>query len=178
MEAGEKSRGHLPLRFLRGETKQAIESVEKDRNEYRGFNMIAGSEKEIFYLHNHKEGPYAERLAPGVHALSNASLNTPWPKVEKAKKHVEALLASSKSTLDPDAFFKAMQNAEPAADQDLPDTGVDKQLEKQLSSMFIDLPEYKTRCQTMFIVRKDGKITMLERNTDDSAGTSHYEWHV
>lgn len=178
MEAGEKSRGHLPLRFLRNETKQALESVEKDRDEYRGFNMIAGSDRDIFYLHNHKEGPHAERLAPGVHALSNASLNTPWPKVEKAKKHVETLLASSGSTLDPDAFFKAMQNAEPADDRELPDTGIGKQLEKQLSSMFIDLPEYKTRCQTMFIVRKDGKITMIERMTDARTGTGHYEWHV
>ncbi len=178
MEAGEKSRGHLPLRFLRNETKQALEAVQKDRNEYRGFNMIAGSGKEVFYLHNHKDGPHVERLTPGVHALSNASLNTPWPKVEKAKKQIETLLASSENTLHPESFFTAMRNAEPAADQDLPDTGIDKQLEKQLSSMFIDLPEYKTRCQTLFTVRKDGKITMIERMTDARTGTGRYEWHV
>jgi uncharacterized protein with NRDE domain len=45
---------------------------------YNGFNLAAGNTREAHWGSNRAAGPRA--LAAGVYGLSNATLDTPWPK--------------------------------------------------------------------------------------------------
>lgn len=54
-------------------------------NEYNGFNLILADieTKKMVYITNRPKGePMAiQEVQPGIHVLSNAKLNSPWPKV-------------------------------------------------------------------------------------------------
>ena len=49
------------------------------------------------------------------------------------------------------SFFEFLKDPEPAPDKDLPKTGVPYGMEKGLSSLFIELPGYGTRCSTAIL---------------------------
>ena len=73
-------------------------------------------------------------LEPGVYALSNHLLDTPWPKVTQAKSRLaEALEELPQSA----AMLDLLRDSEPAVDEDLPRTGVSLELERMLSSAFV-----------------------------------------
>lgn len=57
----------------------------EEANEYNGFNLIVGdlATKSMVYVSNRpKGGPlFIQLVPPGIHVLSNAMLDSPWPKV-------------------------------------------------------------------------------------------------
>lgn len=61
------------------------EELVKEANEYNGFNLIVADlvTKSMVYVSNRPKGkPLSiQHVRPGVHVLSNAQLNSPWPKV-------------------------------------------------------------------------------------------------
>lgn len=63
------------------------EEVSRDAYLYNGFNLIVADlcSKTMVYVTNRpKEGnTYTTQVSPGIHVLSNASLDTPWPKVKE-----------------------------------------------------------------------------------------------
>jgi uncharacterized protein with NRDE domain len=104
--------------------------------------------------------PSVQQQAIGVGAfgLSNAALDTPWPKVRGLKQRLGQALEQCD---DVDALvadlFAALANPQPAADAELPRTGVTLERERQLSSAFIhiegvDSGAYGTRCSTLVVV--------------------------
>ncbi len=120
-------------------------------------------------------------LGPGVHGVSNAQLDTPWPKVEALKSRLDGALrtAPGGASSDPglatlvDALFAALADCTVAADEDLPATGVPLARERSLSSAFIRMPgsNYGTRCSTLVITERgtSGPAThVLERSFDAS----------
>ena len=52
---------------------------------------------------------------------------------------------------------------QPAADEHLPDTGVGRETERLLSSVFIRSAAYGTRASTLVRVREDGSRSIHER---------------
>lgn len=128
---------------------------------YAGFNLIYGSVEELRY-HNNIEGTDAA-LTPGIHGLSNHLLDTPWPKVVKAKQGIKDLLDLPDADL-PEALFRLLANDHIAPDDKLPDTGLPIEMERAASSIFIRTPGYGTRCSTVVLVGKDGKVYFEERN--------------
>lgn len=69
-------------------TKSASETAEeivKEAHRYDGFNLILAElrTRTMFYISNRPKGKpiFVQKVPPGVHALSNANLNSPWPKV-------------------------------------------------------------------------------------------------
>jgi uncharacterized protein with NRDE domain len=100
-------------------------------------------------------------LEPGVHGLSNHLLNTPWPKVVRARTGLTALLdGPGPSTED---LFSLLDDRRPAADADLPDTGLDVERERALSSIRIEMDGYGTRCSTVVMVDREGHVSFEER---------------
>jgi uncharacterized protein with NRDE domain len=99
--------------------------------------------------------------------LSNGSLNSPWPKVDKGKTHLQALLQQP-AELTTDALLAMMGDRSQAADSDLPDTGIGIEIERKLSSAFILNPEreYGTLCSTALIVDQSGSTRFSEQNFD------------
>lgn len=65
--------------------KAFAEGLVGEANEYNGFNLIVGdlASKSMVYVSNRpKGGPlFIQLVPPGIHVLSNAMLDSPWPKV-------------------------------------------------------------------------------------------------
>jgi uncharacterized protein with NRDE domain len=167
------SRGALVADFLRGgERPEAyLERVAERAGEYNGFNLLVGDGARVLWLSNRQPVPRAEPVQPGVHGLSNALLDTPWPKVVRGKHEMERLLAGS--DLEPGALLDVMLDRTLAADHDLPSTGVGTERERALSSRFILTPGYGTRSSTALLLDREGTLRFVERSYEP--GTQEYE---
>lgn len=156
---GTRSRGELPERFLRGQLSPEAYLVELAGNlqHYSGFNLLVGDAHELWYLNSHTGIP--EQLSAGVYGLSNAALNTPWPKLVRARSALHECLGAPKA----DDLLQLLSDAQLAADTDLPSTGVPYEWEKRLSAVFIASADYGTLASTALIRRADGSADIIER---------------
>jgi uncharacterized protein with NRDE domain len=115
-----------------------------------------------------------QALAPGVYGLSNAMLDTPWPKVNHRVAAFAQTLAMDQGQLkNADQYLKLLADNHVASDHELPNTGVNRDWEKALSSAFIKTPSYGTRSSTLLRIRKDGHFEMVERRFDASGTVGH-----
>lgn len=145
---------------------------------YNGFNLIAADFRlgECYWASN--DGSHPQRLDRGLYGLSNASLDTPWPKVESLKAQLGEALSQADSV---DALarelFDALGDRELPPDTDLPDTGVGLERERQLAPVFIRTPDgrYGTRCSTLVIterVNRHNVTHVLERTHSPHGGVA------
>lgn len=157
--AGARSRGELPERYLRSAlSPQAyLSELTGHLEHYSGFNLLVGDARELWYLNSKSATP--ERLSAGVYGLSNAALNTPWPKLVRAR----AALQACTDAPEVDTLLQVLSDPQPAADGEMPSTGVPYEWEKKLSSVFISSADYGTRASTVLIRRADGSAHITER---------------
>jgi uncharacterized protein with NRDE domain len=154
------SRGMIVPQWLKGDQSMAMLWPRLAMSGYNGFNLLAldFAQGECFWVNNKKL--YPERLQRGVFGLSNAQLNTPWPKVQQLKARLRQAVASA-----PDAdnmaeqLFAALADPTEAPDSQLPRTGVSLEWERLLSPAFIRSPngQYGTRCATLVITERVNK---------------------
>ena len=108
-----------------------------------------------------------QTIEAGVHALSNASLDTPWPKVERAK---DAMRDAMQGAIDLDdlcaKLFALLADQEIARDDTLPRTGVALDVERALSAAFIRMQDYGTRSSTLYVVDREGNALFIERRCE------------
>lgn len=165
-----KSRGALVADFLTEETGALayLDEVKRTRTNYNPFNLIAGTDLAgpagVLAVMSHASAPAA--LKPGVYALSNASLDTPWPKVVAARRGLENLLRQT-DPARPDfdsGLWQLLADERRAADHELPDTGIPLELERALSAAHIRLPEYGTRSATLLVIAGSGTARLAERS--------------
>ncbi len=173
IKASAPSRGHLVADFLAGEQRPAdyLAKVSRTADNYNGFNLIVGNADDIYYYSNHGQG--IEQVAPGIHGLSNHLLNSDWPKVSNGKKRLANLINNSR--VDPDSIFEMLLDQTIATDDRLPDTGIDRQWERVLSSMFITSPGYGTRCSSVLTIGKNGGIDFSEKSWRPGTGRPEVE---
>ncbi|MBS0012797.1 MAG: NRDE family protein [Desulfobacterales bacterium] len=157
-----KSRGQLVRDFLAGDPgpESYLAEVEKQRDQYCGFNLLTGRLNQIWWYSNKNSG--IVRLKAGIHGISNHLLDTPWPKVSTMKQKLAALIEAS-PTIEPYAVLDLLYDPRPAADEHLPDTGVDKDWERTLSPAFVVSPHYGTRCSSALILDKNNRLQFWER---------------
>jgi len=155
-----KSRGELVARFLSGSLPivDYLADVNGRSIEYAGFNLLVGTRDELWHYNANDTDP--TRLKAGVYGLSNAGLDTPWPKLLKAK----AALAEVLENPQPEALLEILSDPQTAPFADLPDTGVGLATESLLSSVFIASPSYGTRASTALIVNADVTRHIVERS--------------
>jgi len=161
-----KSRGELVARFLSGSLplEQYLAEINGRSIEYAGFNLLVGTREELWHYNARDSVP--TQLPVGVYGLSNAGLDTPWPKLLKAKAALgEVLENRSRETL-----LDILSDPQTAPFADLPDTGVGLATESLLSSVFIASPSYGTRASTALIVNADGTRQMVERSFGPHGG--------
>jgi uncharacterized protein with NRDE domain len=157
------SRGELVTGFLQSENPEAwLRALEAKGHHYAGFNLLASDGERLWHISN--QGSGLTQVEPGLHGLSNALLNTPWPKVTKGKQALGQRLQVGLS--QPDAFFDLLADRSPGADDQLPDTGRDLDFERRVSPIYILDPVYGTRCSTLFLQGIDGSRKLLERTFD------------
>src|SRR5699024_9613401 len=71
-----------------------LSKVQTNRQQYNGFNLIVGTVDDLYYYS--PQTNQQERILAGTHSLSNASLNTPWPKVTKARQQLDEYVRHTK----------------------------------------------------------------------------------
>ena len=144
-----------------GLVRRALEAgfVPQGTSVLEGFNLLYGPVGALRY-HSNVNGA-DEEIAPGVHGLSNHLLDTSWPKVERAKKMLGAIIAEEKPSTD--ALFALLADGALAPDDQLPDTGLDVLRERALSSIRIATDGYGTRCSTVLLVDSSGQVFFEER---------------
>ena len=162
------SRGNLTLDFLLNDVtpEEYYNGLKSELNSYNGFNLILGNIDELYYFSNKTEG--LKQLAPGIHGISNAILDTPWPKVEKSKRHLQNLITNE--DIHPWEVLNILDDTSPAKDEELPDTGVGLELERTLSSIFIKSEKYGTRSSTIVTVDKHNSVRFVEKTYFANSG--------
>jgi uncharacterized protein with NRDE domain len=157
------SRGLLATDYLKGSddaTAHAAKLVDAAAD-YRPFNLLTFDIEHGFYIGNRPQSR-AQPIEPGVHGLSNADFNTPWPKTRVLMNRLQAWLdAGHEDDFSP--LFRGLADEHQAPDETLPDTGVGLERERWLSSAFIRGELYGTRASTIVAIDYDGKARVLER---------------
>jgi uncharacterized protein with NRDE domain len=145
-----------------GEVAAAVRRIAAEGAAYNGFNLVGGERTSATFASN--RAPAARALPAGVSGLSNAGLDTPWPKLVRAKAGVAAWAAGGSDDLDP--LFDVLGDRAVADDAALPATGLSRERERLLSSPFIVSRDYGTRCSTLLAVGRDGAVHFIERSFD------------
>ncbi|WP_249679174.1 NRDE family protein [Pseudomonas abieticivorans] len=157
---GRRSRGDLVAQFLTGgqPIDEYLLEVGGRSSEYGGFNLLVGDARHLCYLSARQSQP--RYLDAGVYGLSNAGLDTPWPKLLKAREALQHTLTYPQ----PEALLALLSDPDKAPQAELPSTGVGVAMESLLSSVFIASPNYGTRASTALIVEADGRRRLVERS--------------
>lgn len=155
------TRGNLTLDFLVNDISPLdyYNSLKETLNQFNGFNLIIGTVNELFYFSNKTGG--LKKLESGVHGISNAILDTPWPKVEKSKRNLKNLI--EQGDIHPWEILNLLDDTSLAKDEELPDTGVGLELERMLSPVFIKSENYGTRSSTIITVDKSDNVRLVEK---------------
>lgn len=172
--SGERSRGWLVRDYLlsRRNPSDYLDHVSSEGSRYHGFNLLVGNLRTLMYASN-QDGAHPRLLTPGIYGLSNAGINTPWPKVEEAKVAFTRLL--SRREPDFDAMFALMHSEARYPLSLLPDTGIGAEREQALSSIFVRTEVYGTRNTTLMAWHRSGAARMLEKTYTKTGEVSETE---
>ena len=131
-------------------------------DKYQGFSLIAGTPGSLCYTSNRSW--LVKNVPDGVSGLSNHFLDSPWPKVERAKARLRDAL--HEPVVEPETLFAMLRDEAQATDDELPDTGIGLERERFLSSPFIIGPNYGTRSSTLLLMDRLGGVVFVERTFD------------
>lgn len=154
-----KSRGQLPLDYLLGALGPAefLHMLSSTQDQYAGFNLLVGDREQLWFLNSQHGQP--RQLEPGVYAVSNADLDSPWPKTLALRSGLTNNLEA-----EDEALFSLLADDRLYADSQLPDTGISLEWERMLSAAFIvGLPEYGTRSSSILRLQAQDRIRLIER---------------
>lgn len=164
---GTCSRGDLVTRWLQGDGDEDRFARDIDPAAYGGFNLVVGdfhARRWSWMANRRPDDPHAahqppalhrQALGDGVYGLSNASLDTPWPKTLRLKHAVRESLARIRQE---DRQEKASMHWTDPLEQVLFDSESAEtpgSVERGLSSPFVRVPEraYGTRSSLLVSAR-------------------------
>ncbi|MFA5668131.1 MAG: NRDE family protein [Balneolaceae bacterium] len=161
------SRGDLALNFLKSNqsASQYLSSIQNNAHLYNGFNLLIGDKEDILHYSNYSN--LTTTITPGIHGVSNALLNTPWPKLEIAKSGLTKSI--EQNAIDKNSLFDILMNETKAQETELPETGLTKEMERAISSIFINTKNYGTRCSTLLLIHNSGNIEYVERRYEPNS---------
>lgn len=161
-----RSRGFLVKNFLSSSNspEDYLQELIQTRKDYNPYNLVFGDKEKLFVYSNISND--VNIIETGIFGLSNAFLDTPWPKIERGKKAIQKLSESFVGEVD--KLFQIMRNEEKADDRELPDTGIGLAKERLLSSIFIQDSIYGTRSTAILLVPQIGSWTFYERSFNNA----------
>jgi uncharacterized protein with NRDE domain len=176
-----RSRGALVTGFVAAAESPLEYCSRVDPSDFAGFSLLAMAGDEMAYASNRGDPPRA--LTPGIYGLSNASLDTPWSKVLRSKAALRSLLRGNAEpgSVDAEALFRMLKDAEPGPTDDYAGTGLAPELARAVSAPFIATPDYGTRCSTVVMIAASGAAEVRERRFDSCgvpAGDSSFRFHL
>ena len=174
------------MRWLENDMDANQFMAQTDSQAYAGFNLVLGDaptgrwtwlSNRFFAADAHRPKPAgwcSKALVPGIYGLSNAALDTPWPKTLALRAALADAMKNANATPNAQTMdtqlWTALANRQRASRESLPDTGRSVALEESLSSVFVDAPEraYGTRCSTLLVASA----------AQDTAGSHHWQVRI
>lgn len=174
-----RSRGELVPRVLTAAVPpdRALRDIADTQDRYNGFNLLVGDAATAFWMSNRSAD--RQRFTDGIHGLSNALIDTPWPKLACTIARVREWTASGDLAIAP--LFAALTDRTLVPDALLPSTGIPLDRERLLSAPFIVSDGYGTRCSTVFTIDRAGHARFHERSfaaNGDMTGETSEEFAV
>lgn len=162
-KAAPRSRGELPLKFLTDAIAipDYLEDIAARADEYSGFNLLLGDRDSLWYFSNSSEKQQPVELPPGIYGLSNASLDTPWPKVILGKTLLEQILQTN-APISHDLLLDLVNDKSLVKPQELEHIGLESDMEQRLSAQFIQSEAYGTRASTTLWRSAGGEMNWRE----------------
>jgi uncharacterized protein with NRDE domain len=181
------SRGGLVVAWLESDlaADQWVKHIEPQC--YQGFNLIVGDwpSRQCHYVSNQAifkpfrafdqvgraRGAIELVAIPmpwgAVYGLSNAALDTPWPKTRALKEALSKAFTREDLEGLTQQCWEALTNPNPFAAEELPQTGVSPDLERALSSVFVRHPQaqsvYGTRTSLVAVYERSKGLQVSER---------------
>jgi len=161
-KAADLSRGLLVKNFLNQPLSAAdfINELKKNDAQYALFNLLLFDESGLWHYSN--DTHQIHQIDKGVHGLSNASLNSPWPKLCEAVSALE----HTEHAMHVSTLLNIMHSEVRPSDNKLPSTGVTLELERLLSAVFIKSKTYGTRCSTVITIDYENTLKFHELSFD------------
>ncbi|MDY6458679.1 NRDE family protein [Acinetobacter faecalis] len=155
------SRGHIIQQFLESDLTpiRFAQQLEKNQCDYAGFNLFIGHAEQAVYMSNRGEAPQV--LPKGVYVLSNGLMTEHWEKTRHLRKRftqefLPMLQQKNMSEQDLEfAVWDILEDERKISTSLLPKTGISQEMEKLLSSTFIQSRTYGTRCSNFLRMNKD-----------------------
>ncbi len=161
------TRGALVADYLNGDSEPLAFLQSVNPEQYAGFNLIVGTLTDAAILGNRGTPP--QPLPAGVHTLSNALIDTEWPKTKRLSQGFRALDLTANDDALVTSGFDLLNDETKAAIADLPNTGIGMDMEEVLSSIRIDSPIYGTRVSSVLLLGDEG-YTFAEKTLRPVAG--------
>lgn len=187
-----QSRGHLPKDFVTGRlgAKEYAEQANRNGDKYFGFTLLVADESGVYFTSN--ANSQVLRLREGTYSISNALLDTPWPKVVYGKELFRNALEGDEDEDDDDALAHrlVMGVLKDATLFPHPLPGVlDSGLEILLSSINVSPFQwnqtngwglYATRMHTALLVRRDASLRVTEHSLETKSSVQDWtgKWTV
>jgi len=154
-----RSRGHLVAGFLQG-NQSPVEYLRTISPEaYAGFNLLVADGDQLAYLSN--RGSDLQELSAGIYGLSNATLDTPWEKVERSKSRLGELLQQGRA--NETHLLRLLGDREKGPVNEVRSDRLPFATAHAITAPFIVTPKYGTRCSTIVRVDQAGTWHFLER---------------
>ena len=153
------SRGRLVKDFLASDQAPLDYLRSIDGDAFAGFNLLVGDTQAVGYLSNRGGG--LRELPPGIYGLSNATLDTPWEKVERSKARLAAMVASRR--VSDTALMDLLGDGDRGPASEVRDERLPFDIAHAITAPFIVTREYGTRCSTIVRAESSGRWHFLER---------------
>jgi uncharacterized protein with NRDE domain len=161
------SRGHVVSDFLKSRKKplKYLQELTARAHIYNDFNLLLGDRNQIYFMSN-RDTPW-RCLSAGIYGLSNHLLDTPWPKVTRARDAFRRVL-SQQHEFATDAIFKILADRRQPDDRFLPDTGIGIEWERILAPIFVASSDYGTRSSVILLLDYENNAILTERSYSGS----------
>lgn len=161
-----RSRGELVINYFRSEMEPAryIEEIRQARTEYEPFNLLVGTVDLLFHYNSRDD--HLQPITPGTHSLSNATLDTPWPKVRRTREKLDGILEAENDYVQ--ELFQMMRDRTPAPDEELPHAPLSLEQKRAVTAPFIVTEEFGTRNTTLLLVSHTDEVLFIERTYSPS----------
>lgn len=175
------SRGKIIQDYLTNDQPPStfLAHLQKTRLDYAGFNLLVGSTDHFWHFNNLTN--QITNLSSGLHGLSNAGLNDPWPKVLKGKTYLQEF-ASKNESIDPSKLLTTFSDTSVSNRDEIPSLNTENifEYESKNSPIFIKTPKYGTVSTTVLLVDHDNNVTFTERsyNKEDIIGEVNYSFTI
>ncbi len=175
--AGRQSRGALVTNFVAGSSSTQDYEASIANDEYAGFGLLLSDGKSMSYLSNRDD--LEAELEPGIYGLSNASLDTPWSKVIRAKEVLRGLIHFG--GVNETTLLRLLSDRTTAAVNEVDATDLPFAIARAMTAPFIIAPDYGTRSSSTVLWGNDDVVEFCERRFDPSGkptGESRFRFQI